>query len=838
MKKSSKFFVAVLSIASIVLTLIALPNFNTAAGATYINPAGIAVSCNPTGIGQAILVTFWLVNPPPAAQPGYDPVNNWNGYEVTLTTPSGKTEKYGPYTSDASGGYYFYYTPQEIGNYTLFFNFPGQKYGTNYFSPQNATTTLTVQQYPIQPYQTAPLPTGYWERPIYGENRGWYKIGGNWLQNFYNNTVKFNPWTTAPNTAHVVWTKQQYFGGIVGGGNYIDSSGQDLTYYQGPIYQNYFVPPLIIDGKLYYMIRSSSGNAFTGMACVDIRTGNQLWFQNASSIGSSSSFYGQIFSPNMPNGAGSFAYLWSTAGPDWKVFDANTGQQLYTITNVTAATGTISGPQLIDGGLDSMNSIIAYYIDGTKDWLVKWNSTKMLASYAGANAVNLYSAPYGQTIDWKRGIQWNVTIPHSGNGTYSFGISGSPGSNNGITPSDGRVLFATTATITSQAINNFTMVGYSCDTGAELWRSGFTDVFLPGTTLFEFFGTVYDGVMVMYQRNTRQWYGFNEMTGQKLWGPTAPLPDSWDTFTAANCGYGKLFVSTYAGNIYCYDIKNGTQLWTYNLPSSGINTPYGGYPLLAGTTIADGKIYAATGEHTPNSPQWLGAAMYCINASTGQFIYKMPGWWSSSPFIADGYLLDENTYSGTIYCFGKGQTAVQVSAPDTAIDLGQEIVIKGNILDKSPGEIDYAGNRLSTEGTPAIADQYMTEWMAYLYQQKPMPTNATGVTVNLAVIDGNNNYRTIGTATSDVSGAFSYVWQPDVPGKYTLIASFAGSEAYYGSSSETAFAVTEPSAGTQQPTAQPVSLADAYFLPMTVGMIIGFVLVVGLLLLLLLRKRA
>jgi protocatechuate 3,4-dioxygenase beta subunit len=215
----------------------------------------------------------------------------------------------------------------------------------------------------------------------------------------------------------------------------------------------------------------------------------------------------------------------------------------------------------------------------------------------------------------------------------------------------------------------------------------------------------------------------------------------------------------------------------------------------------------------------------------------MGGWWSTSPFIADGYLLDENTYSGTIYCFGKGQTAMQVSAPDTAVDLGQEIVIKGTILDKSPGQIDYAGNKLNTDGTPAIADQFMTNWMAYLYQQKPKPTNATGVTVNLAVIDANNNYRTIGTTTSDITGAFSYVWQPDIAGKYTLIATFPGSEAYYSSSTETAFAVTEPPGSTTQPTAQPVSLADAYFLPMIISMIIGFVVVVGLLLLLLLRKR-
>ena len=831
-----KIFVTVLLMMSIVLTLLYLPTFiNTAnaQGLSYTNPADIALSCNPTGIGQAVLVTFFLVNPPPQGNAGYDPTKNWNGFEVTLTSQTGKVEHFGPFVSDATGGYYFYYTPQEIGNYTLIFNFPGQQYGANYFLPQNATTTLTVQQDPIANYQTPALPTGYWTRPIYAENRGWYKIGGNWLQNFYNNTVKFNPYTTGPNTAHVLWTKQQYMGGVVGGENYLDGAGQDLTYYQGPIYQNYFVPPLIIDGKLYYLIRSSSGNAFTGMACVDIRTGNQLWFQNASVIGSTNTFYGQIFSPNMANGAGSFAYLWNTGGPDWKVFDACTGQQLYSITNVTAGTGTIAGPQIIDGGLDTMNSIVAYYIDGTNNWLLKWNSTKMLEAYAGAGAVNLYTAPYGQTIDWRKGIQWNVTIPHSGNGIYSFGISGSPGSNNGITPSDGKVIFATTATITSQAINNFTMVAYSCDSGAELWHNSFSDIFLPGTTLFEFFGTVYDGVMVLYQRNTRQWYGFDEMTGQKIWGPTAPLPEAWDTFGAANCGYGKLFVGTYAGNIYCFDIKKGTLLWTYSLPSSGIDTPYGAYPLLAGTTIADGKIYAATGEHTPNSPQWLGAAMYCINATTGEFIYKMGGWWSSSPFIADGYVLGENTYSGTIYCFGKGQTAVTVSAPDTAVSIGQEVVIKGTVVDKSPGLIDYAGNKLNTDGTPAIADASMTQWMEYLYQQKPKPTNATGVPVTLSVLDANGNQREIGTTTSDMNGYFSFVWKPDISGTYTLYPSFDGSESYWASSAVTSFYAQEPS---PTPTSQP-SIAlpptEMYIIGATVAIIIaiavGFIMTVMIL---------
>jgi len=50
------------------------------------------------------------------------------------------------------------------------------------------------------------------------------------------------------------------------------------------------------------------------------------------------------------------------------------------------------------------------------------------------------------------------------------------------------------------------------------------------------------------------------------------------------------------------------------------------------------------------------------------------------------------------------------------------------------------------------------------------------------VLDPNNNFYQVGTATSDATGFFSLDFTPEVPGKYTIIASFAGSKAYYGSS--------------------------------------------------------
>jgi hypothetical protein len=72
------------------------------------------------------------------------------------------------------------------------------------------------------------------------------------------------------------------------------------------------------------------------------------------------------------------------------------------------------------------------------------------------------------------------------------------------------------------------------------------------------------------------------------------------------------------------------------------------------------------------------------------------------------------------------------------------------------------------------------------------------------------------------------------PGKYTIIASFAGSGAYYGSHAKTAINVEEAPAPTPAPTPTPAPMTDTYVLgigsAILIAVIIGFVL-------LLLRKR-
>jgi len=131
----------------------------------------------------------------------------------------------------------------------------------------------------------------------------------------------------------------------------------------------------------------------------------------------------------------------------------------------------------------------------------------------------------------------------------------------------------------------------------------------------------------------------------------------------------------------------------------------------------------------------------------------------------------------------------------------------------------------------------MKDWMGYVYQQKPFPTNFTGVPVALYVVDSNGNYRSIGTTTTGSDGAFSYTWRPDIPGDYKVYASFAGTNGYWPSTDTTAFNVAEA-----HPTASPApvpvqSLADQYFIPAIAGLFV-FVAIMGALIILVLRKRA
>jgi hypothetical protein len=146
-------------------------------------------------------------------------------------------------------------------------------------------------------------------------------------------------------------------------------------------------------------------------------------------------------------------------------------------------------------------------------------------------------------------------------------------------------------------------------------------------------------------------------------------------------------------------------------------------------------------------------------------------------------------------------------------------MITGTVTDQSPGAKD----------TPAIADESMQAWMEYLYAKQAMPTNATGVEVTLDALDPNGNFVHIGTVTSDMSGLFKKMYTPDVPGEYTVIATFAGSKSYWSSYAETAIGVSEAPLPTAEPEKIVFPPTEMYVIGVGVAIIIA-IAIVGILL--------
>jgi outer membrane protein assembly factor BamB len=842
--------------------------------------AFLNVMPNPVGVGQQAYIGFWLDKVPPTAYQEYG--DRFHNYTVTVTKPDGTTETLGPFTSDDAGGAHTTYTPTVLGNYTFVFNYPGETlaganpsplvgtqnaiYVGDYFAPSTSSKmTLTVQQAAVTAQPNTPLPTSYWQRPIESMNLDWYKIAGNWLGytlgsggggaggGYYNNTANFNPYTTAPNSAHILWTKPYSFGGIMGG----DFGGTEYgsNYNSNNMYQPKW-GGIIINGICYYNLVPGSTANTMGWVAVDLRTGSVVWTKNTTSVLRT----GQILDTINPNQYGGIPYLWAlppspytgtTSGAwqfnnTWEMYDAMTGNYILSIINAPTAPTVINANLTVQIALiptlasDDSGNLIGYYVNGTTRTLNMWNSTLAIMKYnlISGRSVNswVWAPPQGASIDWSLGIQWSkplattVTAPNGTTIAISPTLSVAKIASNVL-------LLTSSPEAFSQFMAGYTVqAGYSTIDGSLLWGPVYRTI-TPYTRMAPAAAAL-NGVYFEFTMETMSWRAISLTTGQVLWGPTAiGVPGDVygyysQSFIAA---YGAVYMTDLGGYVYAINATTGTKLWTFNTGNAGLETPYGIYPLYNLAVAADGKIYVQGG-HVYSPPLYKNSQLYCLNATTGELMWNIPSFVITNQpncALADGYLLMPNAYDNQLYCFGKGLSATTVTAPETTQPLGSKILVTGTVTDQSPGQTCLG---IPAKGTAAISDNSQSAWMQYLYMQQPMPTNATGVPVTISVLDPNNNYHEVGTTTSDATGLYSFAFTPEVPGKYTLVASFAGTESYFSSSAETALNIDIAPTASPAPL-QATSLADQYIIPGIMGIIIAIAIVGAILDLLVIIKR-
>lgn len=792
--------------------------------------AFLAVVPNPVGVNQQVYVTLMLEPIPPLA------TDIFHGFELTITPPTGPVETRGPMNSSPIGSQFLVYIPTQVGTYEFQFSYPGETFswagGTNFLPATSPVTELVVQQNPIEPYPEVPFPTDYWTRPINAQHRNWYTKSGNWLMRAYNSTGRsfgevtgYNPYSQAPLAPHVMWTKELTLGGLAGG----DYSA--YSYYGGQAYETKLAPPIIMNGRLYYKIYQSGfsgspGSIGTGFVAVDLRTGEELW-RNTEGIIS----HGQLFNFVSPNQMGPIAYLWDIwpyvsiyvppPGPggfilpgEYHVYDAFNGDLFMTFTNAL-------------GGVvyyDCDGSILVYTLNGEKGWLSMWNSTKAFEANGFLQAQEsglIQFRPVAGTYDWATGIQWNATIPirHAVVPYETFGgYMSTTFATTDQGPPNG-VLVAAAGGITNFPLQS----AYNLTTGEEIWF--FDRNAEPGgeSRMHTVFQAAGEGMYAQFDAVSMRWLGYNITTGVRKW-VSDPMDYPFGQYIANSNGgifvYGKLYTADQQGTMHAFDAETGEEVWRFNSGNSGLETPYGSWPMGSGPIIADGVVYTGIGEHSPTNPLMRGGKLFALNAEDGTKIWEMNGWISVTA-IADGYLVGYNLYDNRIYVIGKGPSATTVSVSPEIVTNGTSVMIKGMVTDQSSGQ----------KGTGAVSDADMGEWMAYVHQQQQAPMDAVGVPVMLQAL-GPDGIIDIGTVTSDGYGMFKKMWTPPDEGEYTIMAAFAGTNSYGSSYAESAMGV---SPAPSEP--EPVTIPD--YTPMFAGIIaaVAIAIVIGVGNLYLLRKH-
>jgi hypothetical protein len=577
-KKNLNILIALFSAVLMIASAFAVIPYAHATTTTYHTWLYVASSAQaqPVGVGKNMLIVAWTADMPPDIGEQENTVPSpsgragWTGMKINVTDPDGISTILDMPYSDPVGANYINYTPTKVGTYQVQAIFPltdkvqtvtalgqfGNTYAGDHYIYSAATspiaTFVVVENAPSE-WVESPITTDYWTRPISGASRQWYPLAGDWLGPSGSFTASTgNNWPIgsagggitgyaygdAPTSAHVLWTKPFYIGGIAD--ERFNDSAYATEHYQGVS----FSPNVILDGKISWSPYYSHAGT-QGWQVIDLYTGETLYTnmsQNCPNMGS-------IYQYESPNQHGEFAYLWETGGSGgffgtstpvqlpqivilsrakpnpsgnifgapiwtgapytvntsktpittgtvWKMIDAHTLNTITYIANVSSAGTQVYGK---DG------SYLYYNIVGTPVpgnpfapatgpfRVTVWNSSAgtMVASQEGtgywqwrpAGGDFGASSPYFGSGDFNNPIGTVYNIVHDGNLFYSanFSIPDVTGGSIETIRQDDTMIVGSTGSNTKNGVTQGWLIGISLrpgNLGTQLWKTTFTPPFV------------------------------------------------------------------------------------------------------------------------------------------------------------------------------------------------------------------------------------------------------------------------------------------------------------------------------------------------------------------------
>ena len=733
------------------------------------------------GVGQTVLINWGLLN--------YIPTTAVNdGWNVTLQIfhPNGKLENITAKTwSTGSLGRKMAFS--EPGNYTLRAVYDGEFYGSGtsrrWMQPSiSENCTLEIREDYYKPYHPGhTLPTEYWNRPVDSQLREWYSIMGSWLATPNNLYAPFN---APPESAHILWNMPigDAQGGLSGGDN-----GQ-VAASHGDAYEGKFVGSVIINGVLFYNREASTTSNKVSqqmIVAVDLHTGKVLWEKNYD-IGGGRISRGQILTFINQNNRGTFSYLWLRSGTNMWAINPVTGNIVYNMTGVPVTT-------FYQGENGELMGYTVGYTTGTGTLRVReWNSTHIVSRNWNVN---------GGT-----GVQWGYQVNQGSSGaprSYDASMYVKDYNMTGFTANPGTTILAAypgdRIVVGSFSVTNgvhLTGVALDEENAGQLL---FRDRHYPAPDAWKELETgsnmqsgwvansQEDYVIILWTKENRKNYAFSLETGRFLWeSEPQNFADGWTDSPSAekNIAYGKLYEAGVAGIVYCYDVKSGELLWTYEATDKYNESYHREAWWLVPVAISDGKLYLGHMVHSAQEPKPRGAPFICLDAETGEVLWEIDGAfrqtrWGGRGLMADSMIVTMDTYDQQIYAIGKGPSEMTVTAPNVAIVAGTTALISGTVMDVSPGTQSDILQMRFPNGVPAVGDESMSEWMLYVYKQFEQPMEVTGIEITVYAYDG-KDVTPIGTTMSDARGRYAIAWTPEKDGQYDIWAYFEGTASYYG----------------------------------------------------------
>ncbi|PVX26298.1 MAG: hypothetical protein CW691_01835 [Candidatus Bathyarchaeum sp.] len=767
-------------------------------GTTWPSFPVLSVIPDEAGVGQEVLLSYGITRQTAWPQAG------WTGITVSVTAPDGSTETLGPFMTDTTGLGGAVFVPTMAGTYKFVCNFPAQEVevavaglevGTTVSASHTPEIELVVKEGTQRNFfPDTPLPDEYWVRPIDAQNREWYSVSGSWLDTTYIQASynRYAPYNDAPDTGHILWEMVQDVGGLAGG----DRGWHSFE--DGDAYEGKWGNPMVIAGTL---IGRRFVRGTTTTYAVNVRTGEMMWEKvlgEDQGLELAPSF-GQVFYWSTMNNHGCYAYLWATQGSTWHAFDPLTGRWEYSMTNVPGGS-RVHGPN---------GEIMLYDIDIGDGTISIWNSTAAyydmrLAELGDDNPLQEYQAgrwrPIGMTFDAGNGTQVQKSFPSNLIGSVEV-----------VIPQD-KVIGSNMEWAGGAAVQNPQIWAVDLRPGREgqlLWNKAWP---LPDAGVhYDFAGShpfsVEHDLFIITGKETRKHYAISMSTGNQLWATNAfePYNNAYSNvyfqyWGQSVCYEDILITAGFGGVATAYNLADGSMRWQYEAGNEYGEFLFGNdWSIPCGFT-SDGKGYFFHTEHSAIDPKPRGAPAICIDLDNGGEVWRIDGLrlgtrWGGQPIIADSVILGFSTYDNTIVALGKGPSDLTVTTPQV-VGKGQPVQVSGTVMDASPGTKDAEAMLRFPNGVPVMSDGDMSEWMLYVYKQRPKPDNAMGVTVKIEAVGPDMSYMNLGTTTSDVNGNYGFSFNPEKEGTYTIIATFEGSGAFYGSSETTYVTVGGVSSGT------------------------------------------